>query len=322
MRMLTLQQPGELTAVEVPTPQARSGQVRVAVEYVGLCGSDIEVFTGRRPARGRYGHPVLGHQMCGVVDQVGPGAAGLRVGDRVTAIEAWGALAEWVVTTPVNALAFDDRIDPADGCLLEVLPGVAMAAWRTGIRRGDDVLIVGQGLSGLLITQLVAVQGCRRLVVVEPDPVRAGLARDFGAHEAYTAAIAGAAAAIAADHPSGFDIAIVATPDLVVDEIAPLMRPRSRIVLYGGLQDTTRVNVMALHRRSISLLKEGEGINGVREARALWREALQLAYDGVLRLAPLRTHEFMMGDAERALRLRAEGQGIHVVLRADGMSVQ
>lgn len=319
MKLLTMPAPGVISPVEVAPPVAGPGEIRLRVACVGICGSDVEVLTGRRPPKLRYGHPLLGHEVSGVVDQVGEGVTGIRIDDRVSCIEGWGALAEYLVTKPANALVFDDRIDLADGCLLEVLPGVAMAAWKTGVERGADVLVVGQGLSGLLITALVAVHGCRRLVAVDPGPAKAAIAAELGADDVRLGRLADVAGALRAAYPAGFDLAIVATPQCVVDEVLPLMRPRSRIAAYGGLDNAARIDVMAMHRRSVSLVKEGELVNGIREARAVWREALQLAYDGLLPLKRLRTHDFAMADAEAALRLRADpdGAGLHVVLHQD-----
>ncbi len=316
MKLMTTPAPGAVTPVEVPTPVAGPGEIRLAVACVGVCGSDVEIFQGHRPPKTRYGYPVLGHEVCGVVDQIGPGVRGVRLGDRVSCIEGWGALADHLVTTPTNALIFDDRIELADGALLEVLPGVTMAAWCTGIERNSDVLVVGQGVSGLLITRLVAIAGCKRLVTVEPRPESAGLSQEFGAHDVRQTELAEAASALSSDYPQGFDVAILATRSNLVDLVVPLMRPRSRVVAYGGLDDRAGIDVMALHRRSVSLLKEGEAISGVRQARSLWREALQLAYDGVLDLGRLHTHDFPMVNAQDALRLRSgpPERGIHVVL--------
>lgn len=322
MRLLTVPEPGILREVTVPDPSAGPGQIRIRVACVGICGSDVEVFTGRRSPKQVHGHPVLGHEVSGVVDQVGDGVTGIRVGDRVTCIEGWGALADFVVTTPQNTLVFDDRVALADGCLLEVLPGTAMAAWDTGITRSSNVLIVGQGLSGLMITALTALHGCGRLVVIDPSSAKTALAADLGATEVHAGRLKECAAAIGAAYPDGFDLAIVATRECVVNDVVPLMRPRSRIVAYGGLEDAS-IDVMALHRRSVSLIKEGEMINGVRQARARWHEALRLIADGLLPLSRLRTHDLPMAEAETALRLRSgpsadpDEVAIHVVLHTD-----
>lgn len=319
MRLLTMPEPGILRRVIVKEPTAGPGQIRLRVACVGICGSDIEVFTGGRLPKLVHGHPVLGHEVSGVVDQIGEGVTGVRIGDRATCIEGWGAMAEYVVTTPSNTLVFDDRIDLADGCLLEVLPGVAMAAWDTGVERGSDVLVVGQGLSGLLITALAAIHGCRSLTVVDPSSTKVALAGELGATESWVGRLQDVAGELGDAHPGGFDVAIAATPMCVVDDLVPLMRPRSRVVTYGGLEQEASIDVMALHRRSVSLIKEGEMVNGVRQARARWHEAMQLIADGLVPLRRLRTHDLPMAEAETALRLRADPdtEAIHVVLHTD-----
>ena len=318
MRLLTLPRPGELAWREVLAPEPATGEVRLRVANVGICGSDIEVFQGRRPAPIRHGCPVIGHEGSGVIDALGPGVGGLRVGDRATCVEGWGALADHLITSPTNLLVVEERIDLADACLVEVLPGVAMAAWRTGIGRSCDVLVVGQGLSGLLLTRLVSIHGCRRLVVLDPSVRKASLAREFGADDAREGLLADLAVDLRSDYPNGFDVAILATSRCLVDDVVPLMRPRSRVIVYGGLEDAV-VDVMALHRRSVSLVKEGEGINGVLEARGVWREALQLVYDGLLPLTRLRTHDFSFAEAARAFAVRVDDpDAIHVVLHNNG----
>lgn len=319
MRLFTMPEPGVLRRAIVKDPVAGPGQIRLRVACVGICGSDVEIFTGARPPKIVHGHRVVGHEVSGVVDQIGEGVTGMRIGDRVTCIEGWGAMADYVVTTPTNTLVLDDRIALADGCLLEVLPGVAMAAWDTGIERGSDVLLVGQGLSGLLITVLAGLHGCGSLTVVDPSSAKVALASELGATEAWVGRIQDVAGDLGDAHPRGFDLAIVATRTCVVNDVVPLMRPRSRIVAYGGLEHEASIDVMALHRRSVSLIKEGEMVNGIRQARARWREAMRLVTDGLVPLRRLRTHDLPMAEAETALRLRAnpDTEAIHVVLHTD-----
>jgi len=312
MRLLTLPRPGLLAWEDVPTPAPGPDEVSVAVTHVGICGSDVEAYLGHRPAHVRHGRPVVGHEVCGVVDAVGDRVRGPRVGDVVTCVEGWGAFADIVLTTPTNLLRLPRRIDPADGCLVEVLPGVAMAAWRTGITRSHQVLIVGQGLSGLLLTRLVHLHGCAQLTVVDPHQCRLDLAREFGADVTVASTVEALAAPDSSYGP--FDVAIVAAPVNLVDAVVPLMRPRSRIVMYGGLERDAKVDIMALHRGSISLIKESEGINGIVEARGVWAAAAELVADGVLPLHRLRTHTMEFDEIDEAFRLRIEDPtALHVV---------
>ena len=76
MRAWVLTGPGEGGVVEVPVPDAAPGEVVVDVERVGLCGTDVEFFTGEMSYlhSGHARYPMrLGHEWCGTVGAVGPG---------------------------------------------------------------------------------------------------------------------------------------------------------------------------------------------------------------------------------------------------------
>ena len=66
----------------MPVPPA-AGQVRIRVEYCGICGTDLHLFHGAMAHRLTLPH-VMGHEMAGVIESVGPGVSGWSAGDRVT----------------------------------------------------------------------------------------------------------------------------------------------------------------------------------------------------------------------------------------------
>ena len=87
MRASSLVGPREVVVVDVPAPVAGAGQVVVDVERVGLCGTDVEFFTGQMAYLhdGQAAYPLqLGHEWCGTVASVGPGVEDTWVGRRVT----------------------------------------------------------------------------------------------------------------------------------------------------------------------------------------------------------------------------------------------
>jgi threonine dehydrogenase-like Zn-dependent dehydrogenase len=318
--MWTLPAPKLLELVDVPTPMPGAHEIRIRVQCVGLCGSDMEIFDGIREPKLIWGKPTLGHEMAGTIDIVGEHVSGLTVGDRVTCVEAWGALAEYVVARPTMSLRIPARLDMRDACLLEALPGIMMVARRTRVSRQSDVLVVGQGLSGLLLTRVLSLQGCRRLCVVDRSKANVELAREFGATEGIVGPIEQSHEILHASQPDGFDCIIVATrqASFLADLVAHV-RERGCILLYGGLEPSIHLDLYALHRRSISLLKEGMDVDGILEARRLWHEALQLAADGVLPLKRLRTHVLSMWRAPEAFAIRSDPavSAIHVVLTND-----
>ncbi len=82
MRAMALERPGEpLREVERPVPVPGAGQVRLRVAACGVCRTDLHVVDGELPGLGRP--VVLGHQVVGVIDAVGPGVEELSVGQRV-----------------------------------------------------------------------------------------------------------------------------------------------------------------------------------------------------------------------------------------------
>src|SRR6188472_104755 len=85
MLRVLIARPGSLAVEAVPVPEPAAGEVRVTVVAAGICGSDLELLDGQRPARfTRY--PVQpGHEWTGVVDRLGAGVAGPEPGTPVVA---------------------------------------------------------------------------------------------------------------------------------------------------------------------------------------------------------------------------------------------
>ena len=80
MRQIVLEAPGKFTEREVPMPAATTGNARVRIEKVGVCGSDFHAFAGRQPI---YTYPrVIGHELSGVVTDIPANNHGIRAGDR------------------------------------------------------------------------------------------------------------------------------------------------------------------------------------------------------------------------------------------------
>ncbi|MER6900037.1 alcohol dehydrogenase catalytic domain-containing protein, partial [Amycolatopsis sp. NPDC000740] len=87
MRAFVVTGPGEAGPAEVAEPVAGVGEVVVDVERAGVCGTDVEFFTGEMQylADGHARYPMrLGHEWCGTVSEAGPGVHPAWVGRRVT----------------------------------------------------------------------------------------------------------------------------------------------------------------------------------------------------------------------------------------------
>ncbi|MFN0284234.1 MAG: zinc-binding dehydrogenase [Kineosporiaceae bacterium] len=191
MRAFVVTAAGEAGVCEVAPPVAAPGQVVVDVERVGVCGTDVEFFTGQMQYlhEGHAQFPMrLGHEWSGTVAAVGEGVDGGWVGRRVTGDTMLGcrscrrcrsghqhvcadrfevgirggfpgALAEQLAM-PVTALhVLPDHVDAALGALVEPGGNALRSVWGAGLSAGDRVLVMGPGTIGLLVALIAAAQG-------------------------------------------------------------------------------------------------------------------------------------------------------------------
>jgi threonine dehydrogenase-like Zn-dependent dehydrogenase len=191
MRAFVITGPGQAEVRDIDPPVAGPGQVVVDVERAGVCGTDVEFFTGHmaylRTGEERY--PVrIGHEWCGVVSRAGPGVSRAWLGRRVTGDtmlgcghcrrctggrqhlcaqrseigvrNGWpGALAEQV-PVPVLALhPLPDGLDAAMGALVEPGGNALRAVRGARIGPGQRLLVMGPGTIGLLAALIARSMG-------------------------------------------------------------------------------------------------------------------------------------------------------------------
>jgi 2-desacetyl-2-hydroxyethyl bacteriochlorophyllide A dehydrogenase len=205
VRAAALVRPGEVGLVDLPEPVCQPGEVVVAVEGVGLCGSDLGVVSGSRPVPH---HPwVLGHEGVGEIVAVGEKVADRRVGQRVAVepnyccglcpacrigytsacpdrtivgLNAPGLLAERVAVPAAFTFPVANHVDLEDLVCAEPLTVALAAVRRSGIGPGETALVVGAGSQGLILCVALAALGVTPQVV-EPHAGRRELACAVGA---------------------------------------------------------------------------------------------------------------------------------------------
>ncbi|MFD0663110.1 zinc-dependent alcohol dehydrogenase [Thermocatellispora tengchongensis] len=217
MRALVLTGPGKAEVHEVEPPAAAPGEVVVDVERAGVCGTDVELFTGEMSYlhTGRSWYPLRpGHEWCGRVTALGDGVPAEWLGRRVTGDTMLscrtcdrcrsgrhhvcgdmaeigisrgrpGALAEQLAV-PVTALhALPDTVDSTLGALVEPGGNALRAARGAGLRPGGRLLVLGTGTIGLL-TALFARAGGAEVHLLGQDESTLRLARHLGFGHAWT----------------------------------------------------------------------------------------------------------------------------------------
>jgi NADPH:quinone reductase len=187
MRALLSRRPGgpeTLELGEIPEPVAGCGQVRVAVRACGVNFPDlllIQDLYQLKPPR-----PFApGGEVSGIVDALGTGVEGLRVGDRVLMSPVRGGMAQKVVGPAENCWRIPDAMPFDEAAALVLTYGTAQHALkdRAQLKPGETLLVLGAaGGVGLAAVQLGKAMGAR-VVAAASTEAKLALAREHGADE-------------------------------------------------------------------------------------------------------------------------------------------
>jgi threonine dehydrogenase-like Zn-dependent dehydrogenase len=294
VRAFVLTGPRQGGVLEVEPPVAGAGHAVIDVHRVGVCGTDVEFFTGEMSYlhNGQAAYPLrLGHEWSGVVASVGPGVAGEWVGRRVTGDtmlgcgscarclngrqhvcaeryevgirNGWyGALAEQLLM-PVAALrVLPEAVDDTAGALVEPGGNSLRAVQGAGPITGRRVLVLGPGTIGLLALQFALAAGAE-VHVAGQSVASLTLPQSLGAHGVWTTdSLPSLAWAAVIDATNGAGV-----PALALD----LVEPAGRVVYIGlstvpSLIDTRTVALKDV--TAVGVLSASPGLDGTIEAYA------------------------------------------------------
>ena len=317
-RVAVLDEPYKMSVRNAKIPVPADNEVRVKIKWVGICGSDLEAYRGTRapefisiPAR-------LGHEVSGVIDMVGDKVVGVKVGDKVTCRYVWGAFAEYIVCKPFNVKVLPPDFPMLEISPIEVLPGIIHAAELGKIDQTKNVLIMGQGVSGLIMTQVVAQFSPKNLAVTDLSPKKLALGKKYGATHTYLLPDKDARTMDYAgkDFPDGFDVVIpcLLEGDGVIDamECAAMC---AKIVMYGCIGVCRKpLDFFKAHRKRLEfyLTEPRRDI----DMRRFFQEGIQMVMDGMVNTSEMITDIFPLEKIDEAFALRnnsPEGT-IHIVI--------
>lgn len=294
MRAFVVTAPGEAGVQEVDDPVAAPGEVVVDVHRVGVCGTDVEFFTGEMQyLHDGFAHfPLrLGHEWCGVVSGVGDGVDDRWVGRRVTGDTMLGcgscsrcrrgdqhvcehrsevgirngrpgALAERLAVPVTSLHTLPDAVDDVAGALAEPGGNALRAADGAGVSPGDRALVLGPGTIGLLVAMFLQARGAEVHVLGENERSLA-FARSLGFADAW----------LEADLPTlPWDAVVDASNAAYLPALAlDLVEPAKRVVYIGlaGTPSTIDTRIVALKDvTAVGVLSASPGLAGAIEAYA------------------------------------------------------
>jgi 2-desacetyl-2-hydroxyethyl bacteriochlorophyllide A dehydrogenase len=303
MRAFVIAGPHQASVQEVPEPATGSGQVVVEVLRAGVCGTDVELFTGAMPYLhdGQACYPIrIGHEWCGRVAVLGGGVDPSWVGAFVTGDtmlgcgrcdrcrsgrhhvceqryevgvrRGWhGALAERMLM-PASALKrLPEDMAPTAAAFVEPGGSAVRAVDAAGVRSGNSLCVWGGGTLGLLALQFALARGVV-VDVVDPRPTARALAIELGARDARSPdELLGKGYDAMIDMSIGPEV-----PSIAVEQV----EPAGRVVLVGLAPSPSLLDTRRAVLRDVTVV-------GILGASAGLERAIELLGDARIRVEPL-----------------------------------
>lgn len=331
MRAAYLTKFHRLEVREKDPPRPGPGDLLVQVRSAAICGTDLALWQGKQPD---LKLPVLaGHEATGVVAEVGEAGRNFQPGDRVVlnpliycgecyycrrglqnlceagglmGREADGAYAEYVVVEEGRAYRFPEGIDFAAATCLIALYTCLYGQRKLPYLPGASVAILGQGVTGLLHTQLARYGGARPVIAVARSAWKLELSRRLGADVTIQSGVEdpiGKVKDLTGGRGADIVIESAGAPETIRQAIE-IVRPGGTILQFGtGPRAVDGLNLQALYLKDLTLLGSRAGLAEDFE------RAIKLVGEGHIDLGPIVTHHFPLSDIQKGFEFVEGGKG-------------
>ena len=342
MKSIQYYGPQNIKYEEVSVKSPKEGEVVVKVMSALTCGTDVKTF--------RRGHPVLikkipsgfGHEFAGIIDKVGRNVEGFKAGDRVVAANSApcgecfycrheqynlcenldllnGAYAQYI-TVPArivrkNMLILPDDLSFDKAAFCEPLANVVHGAYRTDIKEGQSVGIIGIGPIGLMFARMAKIMGAR-VIVGGRNPLKLKMAEDFAhadeivdlnKYPNYEKIFKDFS-----DEGKGLDVAIecVGLPE-IWERIFNCVRPGGTVHFFGGCKSGSKVSfdTTKMHYGDIKIMSV------FHHTPKYFRKALELIASEDMEVEKLITDTLPLEKVEYAMNQHIEGKAIKFLIK-------
>ncbi len=318
---------------EVDVPRVGPEEALVKIEVALTCGTDLKVYRQGFHARMIQPPAIFGHELSGVVCQVGEQVEGFREGMRVVAANSApcnsclfcrkdmenlcehllfnnGAYAEFIRIpgriVQKNLLVIPDHLGHQDAALVEPLACVMRGLEETGVHRGDSLAIIGLGPIGLMFVRLAKLRGAS-VIALGKRPSQLQAALRLGADDVVNVSeVRDPVAEVKHLSPGGVDAAIEAVGSPTTWQwAASMVRRGGTVNFFGGCPSgsTVQLDTSLLHYSEITLRAS------FHHTPYYIRRALQAIACGDIRSQDLVTAEAPLRDLPRVMQYMMNRDG-------------
>ena len=322
---------------EAPEPRCGTNDVKVRITHSAICGTDLHIFSWDEWAKRNLKLPlIIGHEFCGVIEEIGPGVKHYVVGQRVSGeghincgycrncragkshichktigigIHRNGSFAEYLIMPESNIFPVDDKIPSEIAAFFDPFGNATHSSLSHNII-GEDVLITGAGPIGIMAVAICNFVGARNIVITDINDYRLKLAKSMGATK--TVNITKNSVSTFYDElgiNQGFDIGLEMSGNpLAFNNMLENMYHGGKIALLGLLPHSTTINWDNIIFKGLEI----KGIYG-REMYETWYKMVQLLKSG-LDISKILTHKLPIDDFEQAFNIIESGNCGKIVL--------
>lgn len=330
MRKVVLTGIRRMEMVEAPEPQLQNTtDVKIKLAEIGVCGSDIHYYSEGKIGSQVVAYPfAVGHEMSGIIVEVGDAVTNVKVGDLVVVDpsvhcgvcdqclagrphtcrnnrflgcpgQLEGCLSDYVVMPDFTCFPVSGELNPVQAALIEPLSIGVYAVTLSGIKQvNTSVAIFGAGPIGLSILMKLLADEIKNIGIIEPLVYRLKVAEEVGARYLIHPETENVLRSVQKREENLVDVVFEASGDQkAVDNALDILKPGGKLVLVGIPSDAQYIFNMDLMRR-----KEITVVN-VRRQNHCVEEAIELVRSGKVNVEKMVTHSFPIEQTERAFEM-------------------
>jgi L-iditol 2-dehydrogenase len=326
---------------EMPKPEIGDGEILLKVIASGICGSDVMEWYRIKKAP-----LVLGHEVTGDVVEVGKGVHEFKAGDRIfvthhvpcfechycrqgneTMCETLrktkfypGGFAEYLRVPAINVkngtLKLPSEISYEEGTFIEPLGCVVRGQRIAAMKKGQTVLVLGSGITGLLHIQLAKAKGAAKVIATDVSEYRLNAAKKFGADHVVNARDDVPKTVMKDNGGRLADVVIVCTGALQAMEQALQSVDRGGTILFFAPTEPgveLPIKVEELWKNCINL------VTSYAAAKQDLEEAMKIIKEEKVNVKDMTTHRFGLPEAGEGFRIFSKGEKcMKVIIKPHG----
>ena len=320
MKAIQIIKPGELKLIDMDKPViTKKDNVLIKMKAAGICGSDMGIYRGTNAAA-TYPR-VIGHEMVGVVEEVGEGVASLKPGDRVIVdqvvscghcyacrkgrgnvcgnlqvrgVHIDGGYREYIAVPEQDCYLLPDTLSDVEAVMIEPTTIAIQSCSRAGLCEEDVLLILGCGALGSTILKIARLSGAKFVVAdIVQDKLEEAL--DNGADYVINISKEDLAERMR-ELTGGYGATVSIDAACTKDSLLTLMEVTGnagRVITMGFSVAPTEVNQFVITSKELD-------VRGSRLQNKKFQAAIDLIREGRLDLSGTVSHTFPLEKAQEA----------------------